>query len=336
MDFDFRNVLTCVCSHVGFEVGALGIGFPTARELAAVRCSAFSGPRPASSLLFDAPYLIVRVKRWRWGWSEHQPLHGSRVMLLVNAGRLSVHAVLSLILWQTLVCVLRLVGRVHVLVLEMVLIMVMRAHRVHLHQMAVCASLWCRVLHGVRTKPCVAWNRSLMVRKSCWVHRAHLVTLIYLSHKVPTTSSHHTRLTHRLGFNFISKRWRGCSHLVMSRCSWIGDGIQRPQLGVLQPVSRLAGAVRWTLTREAHLWREKLRHETADWTRACEAHGGVVALRGQVRRMVVAAVWRWATAAALRWLRQGIHALLRRWNVPVVVAYNIGADGVRQNELEVQ
>lgn len=58
----WASVLTCVCSQMGLEVGALGVGFPTARELAAVRRGAFSGPRPAASLLFHAPHVIVRVK----------------------------------------------------------------------------------------------------------------------------------------------------------------------------------------------------------------------------------------------------------------------------------
>lgn len=292
-----------MCSHVGFEVGALGVGFPAAGELAVVRRGAFSGPRPAASLLFSDPYVVLCVKlqqRWRRGRGEHHPLHRRRVMLLVNADRLSVHAVLSLKLWQT-VCVLLLVGRVHVLVLEMVLIRIIRAHRVDLRQMAVCASMRSRVLHGVRTETWQrTWNCSLVVRKSCWLHGAHLVSLVHLSHKVPTTSSHHARLTYRLGFNFVSKRWGRCGHLVMSWSSWNGDRIQRLQFGVLPPVSRFACAVRRTVPRVTNFWREKLRHEAADWTRAREARGAVVALCGQARRWVVAAVWHRTAAATLR------------------------------------
>lgn len=252
-------------------------------------------------------------------------------MLLVDADRVSVHAVLPLEMGQTRLCVLRLVGRVHVLVLEMVLIRMMGAHRVNLRQVAVCGSMRCRMLHGVRSETLQrTWNCSLVVRKSCWVHGAHRLSLIHLSHKVPRSSSHHTRLTHRLGFNFVSKRWRRGGHLVVS-------GSQRLQFGVLPHVSCLASAVRWTVPGVIHLWCEKLRHETADWARTtCEAHGAVVALCGQVRGIVVAAVWHGATAAALRRLRQGIRALLRGNAPGAAGASNVGADGVRQDELQVQ
>lgn len=211
---EVNKVLTCMCPHVCFEMGALGVGFPTSGELAVVRRCAFSGPRPAASFLLDAPGLILPVKlqqgrrRWR---SEHHPLHGSWVMLLVHAHGLSVHVVLSLKLRHTLVRVLWMVLGVHVVVLEMVLIRMMKVG-VQLCQMAVCARV---VLHGVRSKSRPrTWNRNLVVHERWWNGGAHL-----MSHQVPTSSSHHTRLANRLGFNFVSKRWiRG--HLVMSSRNW--------------------------------------------------------------------------------------------------------------------
>lgn len=159
------------------------------------------------------------------------------MVLLMDAGRLSVQAVLSLKLGETLmVRVLLLVGRVHVLVLKMVLMRMVGAH------LAVCASLRCGMLHETWQR---SWSCSLVVRKSCRVHGgAHVVPLIHLSHEVPTTSSHHTGLTHWLGFNFVSKRWRRGGHLVMSGSSWYGDRIQRSQLGVFPPVSRLPYVLR--------------------------------------------------------------------------------------------
>ena len=77
-------VPTCMRSHVGLEVRALGVGLATARELAAVRGGALPGPGPAPSLGLDASLLLRCVKlqqgrRWR---RQHQtlllplPLHG--------------------------------------------------------------------------------------------------------------------------------------------------------------------------------------------------------------------------------------------------------------------
>lgn len=57
-----REILTCVRPVMSLQVGALGVGFPTAEEVAAVRRGAFSGPRPAPALLFAAQRLLLCVE----------------------------------------------------------------------------------------------------------------------------------------------------------------------------------------------------------------------------------------------------------------------------------
>lgn len=146
------GLFTCVCPHVGLEVGALGVRFATTRELAAVRRGALPGPRPAASLRLDAARLVVRVKleqRRRRRRGEHHALHGRRMVLLVNAHRLPVHAVLSLKGRHALVRVLRLVVCVHVLVLDVMLVWM----RGHLRHMTARVAPGSGVLHVVRAEP---------------------------------------------------------------------------------------------------------------------------------------------------------------------------------------
>lgn len=257
-----RSGLTCVGSHVGFQMRALGVGFPAAGELAVVRGRAFSAPRLAASFLLDAARLFVRVElqQRRGGRREHHPLQGSGMLLLLL---LSVHAVLSLKLR-----VLGRIGRAQVLVRHVMLtevgvvvrmtVNLVGAHRVHLRQIAARASL----VDGVRAE---AVQRPLLVRKGTSRARG-----AHRFHKVP--GSHHTRLDAGLGFDFVPERGGGHG-------SWGCEWIQSPQLGVLTAVSHLGRSVRRALLWVTQLGREQLRHQAAHRAGLGEA---AVALHGQV------------------------------------------------------